>query len=104
MLAARAPETVQRVARHVVAALHRNLLDRVRHVLDRDLDETIGNQLGRAAVADLFCQRAEGLAYRLGIEREVLVRAEYLRKQVRDELADHDVGVGERERPAAAIT
>jgi len=53
MLAAGAAEAVERIARHVIAALHRNLLNRVCHVLDRDLDEAVGNLLGRAAVADL---------------------------------------------------
>ena len=48
VLAAGAAEAVERIARHVVAALHRDLLDRVRHVLDRDPDEAVGDVLGRA--------------------------------------------------------
>ena len=43
VLAAGAAEAVERIARHVIAALHRDLLDRVRHVLDRDLDEAVGD-------------------------------------------------------------
>ena len=43
VLTAGAAEAVERVARHVIAALHRNLLDRVRHVLDGDLDEAVGD-------------------------------------------------------------
>jgi len=36
-----AAKAIQRVLRHIVTALHRDFLDRVRHVLDRDLDETV---------------------------------------------------------------
>ena len=57
----------------------------------------------RAAVADLLGQSRESLAHRFGIERRVLLRTENLRKEVGDELADHDVGVGHRERAAAPI-
>ena len=62
VLAAGAAEAVQRIAGHVVAALHRNLLDRVRHVLDRDLDEAVGDLLGRFA-ADLFGESGEGFLH-----------------------------------------
>ena len=72
VLAAGAAEAVERVARHVVAALHGNLLDRVRHVLDRDLDEAVGDVLRDAAVADVARQRREGAAHRRGVERLVL--------------------------------
>ena len=46
VLAAGAAEAVERVARHVVAALQGDFLDRVRHVLDRDPDETVGDVFG----------------------------------------------------------
>ena len=72
VLAAGAAEAVERVARHVVAALHRDLLDRVRHVLDRDLDEAVGDLLPAAAVADVFRERREFRAHRVGVERLVL--------------------------------
>ena len=58
MLAAGAAEAVERIARHVIAALDRNLLDRVGHVLDRDLDEAVGDLFGRFP-ADLFGQFGE---------------------------------------------
>src|SRR3546814_19564280 len=45
---ARATEAAERVAGHIVAALHGDFLDRVRHVLDGDLEEAVGD-LGRAA-------------------------------------------------------
>ena len=103
VLAAGAAEAVERVARHVVAALHRDLLDRVRHVLDRDLDEAVGDLLAGAAVADLARELGERRAHRLGVERQVLLRPEDLREEIRDQLADHHVGVGDRERAAAAV-
>ena len=58
MLAAGAAEAVERIAGDVIAALHGDLLDRVRHVLDRDAEEAVGDFLGRAAVADLVRERA----------------------------------------------
>ncbi len=102
VLAAGAAEAVQRIAGDVVAALHRDFLDRVRHVLDRDLDEAVGDLLWRFA-ADLLGQFGEGLFHRLGVERLVLVGAENLREEIGDELADQHVGVGDRERAAAAV-
>jgi hypothetical protein len=44
-LTARAAEAVEHVFGDVVAALHRDLLDRVRHVLDGDLEEALGHLL-----------------------------------------------------------
>ncbi len=103
VLATGAAEAVERVACHVVAALHRDLLDRIGHVLDRDLDEAVGHVLGRAAVADLAREPRERLAHRIVIERQVPPGAEDPREEIRHELADHHVGVGEGERSAAAI-
>ena len=55
MLSTSAAEAIERIAGDVIAALHGNLLDRVRHVLDRDLDESVGDFFGLAAV-DLAAQ------------------------------------------------
>jgi hypothetical protein len=101
MLATGAAEAVERIAGDIIAALHRDLLDRVRHVLDRDLDETVGDLFARAA--DLLCQLGEGFAHRLVVERRLLCRPEDLWKELRHELADHHVGIGDGERPAAAV-
>ena len=102
MLAAGAAEAVERVARHVIAALHGNLLDRVRHVLDRDLDEAVGDFL-RRLVADFLRQIVESVPHRLAVERLILMRPENLREEIRDQLADHHIGVGHRQRPVAAV-
>ena len=108
MLAAGAAEAVERIAGHVMAALDRNLLDRIGHVLDRDLDEAVGDLFGAARPAwallvHLASQRGEAGAHGVGVERLVLLRPENLRKEIRHQLADHDIGVGHRERPAAAV-
>ena len=58
VLAAGAAEAVQRIAGDVVAALHRDFLDRIGHVLDRDLDEAVGDLFRRFA-ADLLGQFGE---------------------------------------------
>ncbi len=103
VLAAGAAETVEHVPGDVVAALHGDLLDRVRHVLDRDADEAVGDLLGRASVADLARQGGERCCHGCGVEGLVLVRPENFWKEIRDELSHHHVGVGDRQRPAAAV-
>ena len=49
MLPTRAAETLQRVARDVVAACHRDFLDGIGHLLHSDVDKTFRHFLGRAA-------------------------------------------------------
>ena len=103
VLAARGAKAVQRVAGHVVAALDRDLLDGVGHVLDRDADCAVGDLLRRAPVADLGRQLLEGRAHGVRVERLVAVGPEDRRKVRRVELAQHDVGIGHGERAAAAV-
>ncbi len=50
MLAGGAAEAAKRIGGDVVAALHRDLLDRVRHVADRDTDVALGDLFGGAIV------------------------------------------------------
>ncbi len=107
MLAAGAAEAAQRVLRDVVAALDRDLLDGVRHVLDGDPEEALGHFDRRAAVAagrgDRVGERGElALDHRL-IERRVAVGTEDAREEARLQLAEHDVAIGDGERPAAAV-
>ena len=87
----------------VVAALHRDGLDRVRHVLDGDLDEAVGDLFRRAPVAELAGQRLERLAHRRPVERLVLPGPEDVRKEIGLELSRHDIGVGDGERAAAPV-
>ena len=107
MLAAGAAEAVERVFGHVVAALDRDLLDRVGHVVDRDLEEALGGLLGRATIAGLGLDSGgegrELLAHHVLVERLVAARAEDLGEETGPDLADHQVGVGHRERPAAPV-
>src|SRR5215475_16048811 len=102
MLAAGAAEAVERVSSDVITALYGNLLDRVRHVFDGDLDESVGDLFGLAA-ADLLRKIGERIAHRLRIEREILCRAENLREEFRNELANHHVGVGDGQRSIASV-
>ena len=76
MLSACAAKAVEQVSGHVIAALHRDFLDGVGHVLDRDCDETLRHGLGRASVSDLCRQCLEFCAHRFGIQRLVLRGAE----------------------------
>ena len=78
VLPPRSAEASQRVARHVIAARHRHLFDGVRHVIDRDRQEPLGNRDGIEAPAGrrghLVGQREEFLVYRRRIERLVAAR------------------------------
>ncbi len=107
VLAAGAAEAGERVLRHVIAALDRDLLDRVRHVLDGDLEEAGGDRRRAAAIAgrggDLGGERGEFRCDDVAVERLVAVRAEHAREEIRLQLAEHDVAVGDGKRAAAAI-
>ena len=107
VLSACAAETAQRVLGDVVAALHRDVLDRVGHVLDRDAQETVGDLLGRARLplrrGNLRRERRKLRPDHVGIQRGVAVGAEHLGKEFRIELAHHHIAVGHRQRSAAAI-
>ena len=107
VLAAGAAEAVERVAGHVVAALHRDLLDRVGHVLDRDLEEARRDldRSARVAGGRAYLRRkaCEPLAHRAGVQRLVLAGAEDVREEFWLQLAEHDVAVGDAERPAAPV-
>ena len=103
VLAAGAAEAVQGVAGDVVAALHRDLLDRIGHVLHRDGEEALSHFLRGASVADLGGHGSEGDPDCLGVERLVLVGAEDLREKLGPQLAEHHVGVGDRQPAASAV-
>ncbi|GBD41956.1 hypothetical protein HRbin39_01343 [bacterium HR39] len=107
VLGAGAAEADQRVAGDVDAALDGDLLDGVRHVVVGDLQAAPGDLLGAAGDAGgrlhLPGQLGELRVHDVRIERLVGVRAEDLREELRQQLADHEVGVGHRQRAAAAV-
>ncbi len=107
VLAARAAEGGQHVPGHVVAALDRDLLDRVGHVRHRDLEEPGRDLLGVAPVAggggDLGRQRGEPAAGLPDVERTVAADAEDAREVLRLHPPEQHVGVGHGQRAAAAV-
>src|SRR6185312_11036861 len=107
MLAAGAAEAAQRVLRDVIAALDRDLLYGVGHVLDGDLEEALGDLGRRAAIAggarDLLGECREFPRDTLGIERLVAAGAEDMREKARLQLAEHDIAIRDGQRAAAAI-
>jgi hypothetical protein len=71
MLTAGAAEAVERVAGDVIAALHRDLLDGVGHVLDGDAEEAFGDSSGVLA-SPIFRPALELLTHDIGVQRLVL--------------------------------
>src|ERR1700686_5784656 len=97
MLTTRAAKTRERVFRHVVAALHGDLLDRVRHVLDSDLQEPFRNFFWRSRDAGRGLYR-RGYFHKLalhdiGIERQGAARAGYAREPAGADLSGPNVAV-----------
>src|SRR5882724_10461620 len=86
VLARRAAKAAQRVAGDVVAALHRDVLDRVGHVADRDLDEPFGNLFAAAAITDFPGENREFFFHRLRIELLTAVFSKNLREVFRLDL------------------
>ena len=107
VLAAGAAEAAQRVSGDVVAALDRYFLDGVRHVVDGDGQIPLGDLFRGPRVArrapDLVGEGQEFPAHDFLVDRGVAVRPEHLRKESRVELADHDVAVGDGQRPVVPI-
>ncbi len=107
MLAAGSAEYGERVSGHVVAALHRDALDRLGHVADGDFDEP-GSHLfcGLTAARCVFNalrQFRESAANDLAVERRVAARAEHVRKELRLDATEHHIGIRHRQWPAAPV-
>ena len=107
MLAAGAAKYRQGIPGDVVAALHRDLLDRIGHVGIGDIDVALGDlfraDLAPGRLRDGVCKLRKALAHHLAIERRIALRAKDLREKVGLDLAEHHVGIGHGERPAPAI-
>ncbi len=108
MLAAGAAEGGQRVLGDVVAALYRDLLDRVRHVGHGDLQEPGGDLLGVSLVpgrgGDVSGEPSEPGPRRVRVQRARAGRAEHVREIRGLHAAEQHVGVGDGGRPAVAVT
>ncbi|MNV43589.1 hypothetical protein D3C71_1353050 [compost metagenome] len=101
MLAARATKTLQRVARHVVAACHADLLDGVGHLLHSDLDEAFGHFFGLAL--GLRSNFFKAGTHRIGVQCFVGGGAKHAGEVTRLHLAHHHVGIGHGQRAAPAV-
>src|SRR4029434_2838953 len=97
MMPAAPAETPQRVLRDIVAALHGDVLDGVRHVLDGDPQEAVSDLLW--GPCDLlgrghYCRERRKLrSHDHGVERRIAPGPEYFRKPFGVKLADHHVAV-----------
>jgi len=100
-------EAHKRVLRDVVAPLHRDLLDRVRHVVDRYGQEALGNRFRRLASAgrrlDVGAQRVEPVVHDRFVERLVAIGPEHRGEEVGSQLAEQHVAIGDRQRSPVAV-
>jgi len=107
MLSAGAAEARERELRDVVAALDRDVPDRVRHALDRDADRALCDALRALREAgrrlDLGRERGETRRDDVEVDRLVRVRSERVREEVGLDAPEQDVRVGDRQRAAVPI-
>ena len=110
MLAAGTAKALKGIAGHVVAALDGDLLDRVRHVLDRDAQEILrpspralrGASPVAAAISRGQLLRTSSRTMS-GSSGWSAFGAKDRREMVRLQFAQHDVAIGHRQRPAAPV-
>ena len=102
MLRACPAKAIQRIGCDVITALHGDLLDGVRHILNGNLDKAFGHRFRRAA--RFLGQVGKLLGNRLPIQRRIPLRPENLREVFRVDLAQHHIGIRNSQRPAAPIT
>ena len=107
MLTAGAAEAIERIFGDVVAPLHRDLLDRVRHILDGDGQESLGGLLGAQLLSgcgpDLARQRLELPSNNVQVQRPIAAGTENFGEMTGLQPAEEQVGVGHRERAALAV-
>ena len=108
MLAARATETGERAARDIMPARNRDFLDRIRHIRDRDRQQTFGcrRRLDCASGGgfDLASQGCESGGDDLGVERLVAAGTEQRGEKFGAQPAERDIAVGHGQRAVVAIT
>ena len=108
MLSTGATEAAERIFGDIIAALDRDFLDGIGHVLDSDFKKALGNLFRCEIVAccgfDFRRQDVEFFRDHIGIQRAFGVRPENLREMLGLDLAQHDIAVGDSQRPTPAIT
>ena len=101
-------EAVQRVASHVITALNRDLLDGVCHVLDCDLEKSVGHFHRRSGIScltfDAVSQLGKYGLYRSDVQPLILTRPEDRWEELFLQLAQHHVAIGHRQRATAPVT
>ena len=105
MLTTGAAEALQSKVRSVVALLHGDLLDRVRHIGHSDAQKTL-RDVARIAplpccLGDLLSHICETFAHGICIERQIAIQSKYRREVSRLDLADAHIGVCDGQRAAS---
>ncbi|MNS43120.1 hypothetical protein D3C72_755140 [compost metagenome] len=103
MLAAGAAKALQGEGGDILPAFQRCPLDRGGHVGDGDPQEALGRLMRGPPVCQLKGETLELFAHDVGVQRLVAAGTEDGGEVPRRNLAAHDIGVGHRQRAAAAI-
>ena len=103
MLSPGAAKAIHRVLRDVIPALYADFLDGVRHVFNRDAQETFGDLFNRFVRPDLLCKFFELVAHDVGIQRLVCVWPEDGGKLAGLQFAQQHIAVGYSERTATPV-
>ena len=107
MLSTGPAKTAQTILGHIVATLYRHLFDGIRHILDRDRQESGRDLLfalqSTGCLLYLYCHAGKTLPDDRHIQSLLRVRTKHPREVIRLNLAQHDVTVGYRQRTVIAV-
>ena len=105
MLRSGSPVAQQRELGRVMALADRDVANRARHRLDRDVEKSRGNPLDATLRrgAHRPGERLELLPHDAGVQRLVAARAEDRRERIRADPAQQHLHVGDGERAAVAV-
>ena len=103
MLSARSAEAGEGIGRHIVPARHTDLADRIRHVVDRDIEEAFRDFLQRSGVWKRVGDFLQTVVGCMRIKRLIAVRTKDVREECRVNSAKKQVAVSHCQRAALAI-
>ena len=107
MLPPRPAKHGQGIRRDVVAALHRDALDRIGHVgigyVDKALRHRVRRQIATGSLSDTRGQRIKPQHHGVPVKRLICTGSEDRREMLGLQAPQHHIGIGHRQRTAAPV-